>query len=160
MSLPLTRRIARVALLLAAGAAPVVGAAGSASAAELPATPDLGGLSAVDGAHVGSTVDGAARSVTSTAGDTGAKTVKKAVPAAGKAAGKAAKTVTPVAQKAAGSLAGGAGDVAGGAAGSATKGGSPVDGLVGAGLEDRHQHGHGGQRPLTARQQRQPLDLL
>ncbi|MGW9040438.1 ATP-binding protein, partial [Streptomyces sp. NPDC055721] len=32
MSLPLTRRIARAALLIAAGAAPVVGAAGSASA--------------------------------------------------------------------------------------------------------------------------------
>ncbi len=36
MSLPLTRRIARTALLIAAGAAPVVGAAGAASAAELP----------------------------------------------------------------------------------------------------------------------------
>ena len=37
MSLPLTRRIARAALLVAAGAAPVVGAAGAASAApELP----------------------------------------------------------------------------------------------------------------------------
>ncbi|MFJ3927222.1 ATP-binding protein [Streptomyces sp. NPDC090022] len=33
MSLPLTRRIARAALLLAAGAAPVVGAAGAAHAA-------------------------------------------------------------------------------------------------------------------------------
>ncbi|MDG4866190.1 ATP-binding protein, partial [Streptomyces sp. T-3] len=46
MSLPLTRRIARAALLTAAGAASAVGAAGSASAVDLPATPDLGGLSA------------------------------------------------------------------------------------------------------------------
>ncbi|MYZ38804.1 ATP-binding protein, partial [Streptomyces sp. SID4917] len=36
MSLPVTRRIARAALLVAAGAAPVIGAAGSASAAALP----------------------------------------------------------------------------------------------------------------------------
>ncbi|MBH0244931.1 hypothetical protein I3W98_21880, partial [Streptomyces cavourensis] len=61
MSLPLTRRIARTALLIAAGAAPVVGAAGAASAAELPRTPDLGGLTALDGAGLGNTVDGAAR---------------------------------------------------------------------------------------------------
>lgn len=39
MSLPLTRRIARAALLLAAGAAPVVGAAGAASAAGLESVP-------------------------------------------------------------------------------------------------------------------------
>ncbi len=52
MSLPLTRRIARAALLIAAGAAAVVGAAGSASAAPagLPATPNLGGLTALDSA--------------------------------------------------------------------------------------------------------------
>ncbi|MFE6833223.1 ATP-binding protein [Streptomyces sp. NPDC057705] len=45
MSLPLTRRIARAALLLAAGAAPVVGAAGAASAAGLESVP-LGALTA------------------------------------------------------------------------------------------------------------------
>ncbi|MEF2527041.1 MULTISPECIES: ATP-binding protein [Streptomyces] len=45
MSLPLTRRIARTALLLAAGAAPVVGAAGAASAAGLDSSlPQLGAL--------------------------------------------------------------------------------------------------------------------
>ncbi|MFE9841294.1 ATP-binding protein [Streptomyces goshikiensis] len=47
MTLPLTRRIARAALLLAVGAAPVVGAAGAASAAGLDAVqqlPQLGGL--------------------------------------------------------------------------------------------------------------------
>ncbi|AYL38063.1 ATP-binding protein [Streptomyces fungicidicus] len=61
MSLPLTRRIARAALLVAAGAAAGVGAAGSASAApELPATPNLGGVSALDGA-AGNTVDDVAK---------------------------------------------------------------------------------------------------
>ncbi|MFI8340290.1 ATP-binding protein [Streptomyces sp. NPDC085639] len=50
MSLPLTRRIARAALLIAAGAAPVVGAAGAASAAGLESVPQLGQLTATDGA--------------------------------------------------------------------------------------------------------------
>lgn len=131
MSLPLTRRIARAALLVAAGAAPVVGAAGSASAVELPATSNLGGLTALDGAHVGNTVDGAAQNATGLAGDTGGKAVKKVVPAAGKAVGKGAKTATPAAQKAAGGLAGGAGDVVGDAAGSATGGGLPTSTLGG-----------------------------
>ncbi|MFJ8541416.1 ATP-binding protein [Streptomyces sp. NPDC093586] len=79
MSLPLTRRIARAALLVAAGAAAGVGAAGSASAAPgLPATPNLGGLSTLDGANVGKTVDGAAQNVTKAGGDTGGKAAKKA----------------------------------------------------------------------------------
>ncbi|WP_405553051.1 ATP-binding protein [Streptomyces sp. NBC_01171] len=81
MSLPLTRRIARAALLVAAGAAAGVGAAGTAGAAtNQPAVPDLGGLSKLDGAtHVDKTVGGLANS----------KALKKAVPApaAGKAAG-------------------------------------------------------------------------
>ncbi|MFE6959701.1 ATP-binding protein [Streptomyces sp. NPDC057696] len=94
MSLPLTRRIARAALLIAAGAAPVVGAAGSASAVDLPATPNVGGLTALDGANVGNTVDGAAKNVSGLAGDTGSKAVKKAVPAAGKAVGRSARTAT------------------------------------------------------------------
>lgn len=133
MSLPLTRRIARAALLIAAGAAPVVGAAGSASAAELPATPDLGGVTALDGAGLGNTVDGAAQNTTGLAGETGSKAVKKGVPTAGKVVGSGAKTTTPVAQKAAGDLAGNAGDVVGDAAGTATKDGLPTD-AVGEGL--------------------------
>ncbi|MCH6162387.1 ATP-binding protein [Streptomyces marispadix] len=48
MSLPLTRRIAKTVLLTAAGAASVVGTAGAASAAELPTTADVGGLSNLD----------------------------------------------------------------------------------------------------------------
>ncbi|MEU3206991.1 hypothetical protein ABZ702_24600, partial [Streptomyces cyaneofuscatus] len=84
MSLPLTRRIARTALLIAAGAAPVVGAAGAASAAELPQTPDLGGLTALDGAGLGNTVDSAAQQGTQAAGDTGGRLVGTALPAAGR----------------------------------------------------------------------------
>ncbi|MBT2530408.1 ATP-binding protein [Streptomyces flavidovirens] len=113
MSLPLTRRIARAALLIAAGAAPVVGAAGSASAAELPAAPNLGGLTALDGAGLGDTVDSTAQKSSKTAGDTGSQAVKKALPAAGKTVGKAGKTATPAAQKAAGDVAGSAGEVLG-----------------------------------------------
>lgn len=45
MSLSLSRRVTRVALLTAAGAASVVATAGAASAAALPATHDGGGLS-------------------------------------------------------------------------------------------------------------------
>ncbi|MFF0437574.1 ATP-binding protein [Streptomyces sp. NPDC004327] len=50
MSLPLTRRIAQAALLVAAGAAPVVAAAGSAVAAEpsLAPTGALSGLTSLD----------------------------------------------------------------------------------------------------------------
>ncbi|MGW6157958.1 ATP-binding protein [Streptomyces sp. NPDC055144] len=133
MSLPLTRRIARAALLIAAGAAPVVGAAGSASAVDLPATPNVGGLTALDGANVGNTVDGAAKNVSGLAGDTGSKAVKKAVPTVGKALGRSARTATPAAQKAAGDVAGSAGDVVGQTAGAATDGGLPTDKL-GSGL--------------------------
>ncbi|GAA2631781.1 MULTISPECIES: ATP-binding protein [Streptomyces] len=64
MSLPLTRRIARAALLVAAGAAPVVGAAGAASAAGLESVPQLGQLTAPDTA---ATAD-AATGVLDTAG--------------------------------------------------------------------------------------------
>ncbi|MFF9717813.1 ATP-binding protein [Streptomyces sp. NPDC014603] len=112
MSLPLTRRIARAALLVAAGAAAGVGAAGTASAAPgLPAAPDLGGVTALDGA---------AQTVTGVAGETVEKAAEKA---------------TPAAQQAAGSLAGSAGDVLDDTAGAATEGGDlPTDSLTSRGL--------------------------
>ncbi|MDX3579300.1 MULTISPECIES: ATP-binding protein [unclassified Streptomyces] len=120
MSLPLTRRIARAALLVAAGAAAGVGAAGSASAAPaLPATPNLGGLSALDTANVGSTLDGATHHVTGLADKAGGKTVQKAA---------------PVAQKTAGEAAGSAGGLLGDTASTATKGGLPTDSLTKGGL--------------------------
>jgi hypothetical protein len=135
MSLPLTRRIARAALIVAAGAAPVVGAAGAASAATtaLPATPDLGGVTALDGAHVARNVDGATQHVTGVVSDTGGKAVKQAVPAAGRTGGKVVKQAVPVAQKTTGEAAGKAGGALGDVASSTTKaapaGGLPVNGL-------------------------------
>ncbi|MGI5402714.1 ATP-binding protein [Streptomyces sp. CA-135486] len=137
MSLPLTRRIARAALLIAAGAAPVVGAAGSASAVELPQAP-LGGLTALDADGLSGTVDGATQKTSTLAGNTGGEAVKQTLPAAGKTVGKAGKTATPAAQKAAGDTAGSAGQVVGETAGTATGslggGGLPTDALAGGGL--------------------------
>ncbi|MER5180366.1 ATP-binding protein [Streptomyces sp. NPDC002896] len=69
MSLPLSRRIARAALLVAAGAAPVVGAAGSASAVDLPtAAPNLGGLTALDAGSVESAAPAVESGVTPVVG--------------------------------------------------------------------------------------------
>ncbi|WP_329589512.1 ATP-binding protein [Streptomyces sp. NBC_01362] len=129
MSLPLTRRIARAALLIAAGAAPVVGAAGAAGAAELPQAPELGGLTTVDGAGLGKTVDGASQQGTEVAGGTGGKIVGTTLPAANKTVGKAGAETTPAVQKAAGGAAGSAGQVIGETAGSVTGGGLPTQGL-------------------------------
>ncbi|WP_371665638.1 ATP-binding protein [Streptomyces sp. NBC_01241] len=129
MSLPLTRRIARAALLIAAGAAPVVGAAGAAGAAALPQTPELGGLTTVDGAGLGKTVDGASQQGTKAAGETGGKIVGTALPAAGRTVGKAGAQAAPAVQGAAGGAAGSAGKVLGGAAGATTQGGLPTQGL-------------------------------
>ncbi|MFD7161781.1 ATP-binding protein [Streptomyces violascens] len=127
MSLPLTRRIARAALLIAAGAAPVVGAAGSASAVELPqAAPNLGGLTQMDPSTVSNTVDGVAQKATGLAGDTGAATLKKAAPMAGRTVGQAGKVATPAAQKTAGDAAGSAGEILGQATQTATQGGLPT----------------------------------
>lgn len=87
MSLPLTRRIARAALIVAAGAAAGVGAAGSASAApQLPAAPGLG-LNALDGAP-GTTMDNVSRGVGKTTPDAG-----QVAPAAGTAVKKAVPVV-------------------------------------------------------------------
>lgn len=99
MSLSLTRRIARTALLIAAGAAPVVGAAGAASAAALPQAPNLGGVTALDGAGLGNTVDGTAHQATGLANGTGTTTLKKAVPTVGHAAKKAGTVSAPVGKK-------------------------------------------------------------
>ncbi|MFB6988560.1 ATP-binding protein [Streptomyces sp. NPDC056304] len=129
MSLPLTRRIARAALLIAAGAAPVVGAAGSAGAAALPQTPELGGLTTVDGTGLGKTVDGTSQQGTKAAGETGGKIVGTTLPAAGKTVGKAGSQAAPAVQNAAGGAAGSAGEVLGGATGAATRGGLPTNGL-------------------------------
>ncbi|MFP3988115.1 ATP-binding protein [Streptomyces sp. E11-3] len=141
MSLPLTRRIARAALLVAAGAVPAVGAAGSASAVELPDTSNLGGLTQLDGAA--DTLDGATQNVTEMAGEAGGNAVKKAAPTAGKTGGKAVTTAAPVAQRAAGDVAGSTGEMLGetgetaakgGLMGGLPTGGLPTDSVTGGGL--------------------------
>ncbi|HEX5568079.1 MAG TPA: ATP-binding protein [Streptomyces sp.] len=117
MSLPLSRRIAQTALLVAAGAVSAVGAAGSANAAEfLPSTKDLGGLSDLDGANLGNTVDETSRSTTDGVGKAGGSTVRKAVPTAGRTVGSAGKTAAPAAQRTAGKAVGTANTLAGKAA--------------------------------------------
>ncbi|MFC8510375.1 ATP-binding protein [Streptomyces sp. NPDC057411] len=123
MSLPLTRRIARAALLVAAGAAPVVGAAGSASAVDqsLAPTGALSGLTQLDGAATGATLDTAAQTATGVVGETGSSAVGTGVPAAGKTLGTAGKTATPAAQQVAGDAAGSAGEVLGKTAGAAAE---------------------------------------
>ncbi|SEC64786.1 hypothetical protein SAMN05216483_2114 [Streptomyces sp. 2131.1] len=102
MSLPLTRRIARTALLIAAGAAPVVGAAGAAGAAELPQTSDLGGLTSVEGAGLGKTVEGAAKPASGAANETGGKLVGTALPVAGKTLTDVGGKAAPAAKKVSG----------------------------------------------------------
>ncbi|MEV6165278.1 ATP-binding protein [Streptomyces sp. NPDC052052] len=130
MSLSLTRRITRAALLVAAGAAPVVGAAGAAGAAELPHAPELGGLTTVDGAGLGSTVDGASRQGAAAASETGGRIVGTALPAAHRTVRTAGAQAAPVVREAAGGVAGpAAGGVLGGAAGTAARGALPVQGL-------------------------------
>ncbi|MGF1425410.1 hypothetical protein [Kitasatospora sp. LaBMicrA B282] len=91
MSLPLSRRIAQAALLVAAGATPLV-AAGAASADQLakPGT-DLGaGVSKLDGVTSTSTVTGEAHSATRALGTTGSVLTGMVLPMATGAAGTAA----------------------------------------------------------------------
>jgi hypothetical protein len=127
MSLPLTRRIARAALLVGAAAAPLVGiGASAASAAELPVG-ELGGLTSLDktadvvhSADLTHTVEGVAK---------GAKTVtslQKALPDPGRTLTGAAKTTAPVARKT-------ATDAAGAVKGAAKGVGGTTKGAEGAG---------------------------
>ncbi|MGI5260039.1 ATP-binding protein [Streptomyces angustmyceticus] len=96
MSLPVTRRIARAALLVAAGAAPVVAAAGSASAAELPAK-TLGGLTApLDSQNTSRTLDHTARHGVGLLNAAGSKAATKLAPALVETAGPVVKKAMPL----------------------------------------------------------------
>ncbi|MCX2969678.1 MULTISPECIES: ATP-binding protein [Streptomyces] len=125
-----TRRIAKSALLTAAGAASVVGAAaGSAHAVQLPTT-DLGGVSNLDNLdteNVGEGVDSAARNVTELAGHAGGEAVEQTVPAAGRTVGSLGKSTLPMAQRATGAVAGESGALLGKAVTSVTDNGLPTD---------------------------------
>ncbi|WKX72421.1 ATP-binding protein [Streptomyces sp. XD-27] len=99
MSLPLTRRLARAALLVAAGAAPMV-AAGAANATPVtPQAPAPAGMSAVDTSNVGVAAENTTNKVTYAASEVGRRTFGNGVPAAGKATGKAAKHISKKAAK-------------------------------------------------------------
>ncbi|MFJ9416006.1 MULTISPECIES: ATP-binding protein [unclassified Streptomyces] len=89
MSLPVTRRIARAALLVAAGAAPVVAAAGSAEAATLPKAPDMG-LSAPDSAGAAQVLASTAKTGAGLLNEVGKQTATTVAPTVAKAAAKAA----------------------------------------------------------------------
>ncbi|MER6047401.1 ATP-binding protein [Streptomyces sp. NPDC020883] len=95
MSLPVTRRIARAALLVAAGTAPVVAAAGTASAVSLPPTGnELGGVTTLDSANTSKTVDSTARNGVGLVNRTGAEAAEGLAPAL-------VRTLAPVVEEAA-----------------------------------------------------------
>lgn len=110
MSLPLTRRIAQAALLVGAAAAPLIGAGAAHAAAPGHA---VGGLTALDGAALGSTVDGTSQHAAGIAAQDGTQAVKTAVPAAGRIVGTAGRTATPAAQQSAAQATDAAGRIAG-----------------------------------------------
>ncbi|WP_407560951.1 hypothetical protein [Streptomyces sp. 184] len=112
MSHPLKRHLARVALVVAAGAAPVVGAAGAASAVELPSTNGLNPVSALDTASLPATASQTGGEVltsgTETAnqlGDTAGPTAEKALVAVQETTGKTVEQGQTAVTDAAGNLA-------------------------------------------------------
>ncbi|QMU75187.1 ATP-binding protein [Streptacidiphilus sp. PB12-B1b] len=95
MSLPLSRRIAQAAFVVAAGAVPAV-LAGSASAASmLPAVPDLGAVSQPDGGNLGGNLQNATHQTGQLAGAGASSTVGAAVPAVADATGATASKALP-----------------------------------------------------------------
>ncbi|UCM90170.1 ATP-binding protein [Streptomyces marincola] len=80
MSHPLTRRLTKAALLLVAGTAPVVGAAGQAAAAPLPQTPDLTGLVAPEHLGAEETLNHTVGDVTGVAERVAGPTVREVAP--------------------------------------------------------------------------------
>ncbi|MCK7624131.1 ATP-binding protein [Streptomyces sp. RS10V-4] len=102
MSLPVTRRIARAALLVAAGAAPVVAAAGSASAVDLPPKGnELGGLTTLDSANTSKTLDRTARTGVGLVNETGTQAAHTLAPALVKTLGPVVEKAAPLTQEAA-----------------------------------------------------------
>ncbi|WP_326798332.1 hypothetical protein OG946_25490 [Streptomyces sp. NBC_01808] len=87
MSHPLKRHLARVALVVAAGAAPVVGAAGAASAVELPSTNGLHPVSALDTSSLPATASQTGSEVLTTGSETANKLGESAGPTTEKALG-------------------------------------------------------------------------
>ncbi|MFE6746795.1 hypothetical protein ACFVGM_13145 [Kitasatospora purpeofusca] len=105
MSHPLTRRIAQAALLVAAGATPLV-AAGSASAADalLPKSDLAAPLGQLTNTDTGSTLQHTTHELGQAAGTTGAATVAAGVPATADATGNIVAQQLPEANEKASSL--------------------------------------------------------
>ncbi|RKE20980.1 hypothetical protein [Streptomyces sp. TLI_171] len=105
MSLPLTRRIAQAALLVAATAAPLA-AAGAASATEVVPQTDLGAgvTKLADVPNSGDAVQGATHELGQMVGTTGAATLAAGGPAAGDAAGNTVAHSLPSTDDALGKL--------------------------------------------------------
>lgn len=105
MSHPLTRRIAQAALLVAAGATPLV-AAGSASAADalLPKSDLAAPLGQLTNTDAGSTLQHTTHQLGEAAGNTGAATVAAGVPATADATGNIVAHQLPEANEKASSL--------------------------------------------------------
>lgn len=96
MSNPLKRRMAKAVLVLAAGAAPVMAAAGQASALPLPLPQDggLDGLPSVDDATVQHTLDRSTQSVTDVGNGVGGEVVQQAMPVVAPALQQATENTT------------------------------------------------------------------
>lgn len=114
MSLPLTRRIAQVALFVAAGAGTVLGASGAANAADLAQTPDLAsGLSAADTSHAVTTVSGATQKAGGMATGVGNKAVETTKNVVGHTGSETAPKLQAAGQQVLGSAGGAVGQTAG-----------------------------------------------
>ncbi|MGW1199953.1 ATP-binding protein [Streptomyces sp. NPDC002536] len=114
MSLPLTRRIAQVALFVAAGAGTVLGASGAANAADLAQTPDLAsGLSAADTSHAVNTVSGATQKAGGVATGVGNKAVETTKHVVGQTGSETAPKLQSAGQQVLGSASGAVGQTAG-----------------------------------------------
>lgn len=125
MSHTLTRRIAQVALLAGAAAAPLLGAS-AASAAELPTQAGLGGLTNLDGAHLGDTAGSASQRVGGLATDTAGKAVRPGLPTAAPTVESAGRTATPTVRRTVGQVTHAAAGVVGGTLRSAGTTGLPA----------------------------------
>ena len=106
MSLPLSRRIVQAAFVVAAGAVPAVLTGVAHAAPSLPAVPDLGGLSQLDGSGLGGQVQSATHQTGQIAGNGTGETVADTVPAVADASGDTAAKALPQAQRMLGSTTG------------------------------------------------------
>ncbi|MBF9067650.1 hypothetical protein [Streptacidiphilus fuscans] len=99
MSLPLSRRIVQAALVVAAGAVPVVAAGAAQAAPALPTVPDLGGVSSLDTAGLGSQLQSATHQTGELAGTGAGRAVTEGVPVVADAAGSTAGQAVPIANR-------------------------------------------------------------